>query len=503
MLLIADVAALTGVPSPQLRSWEDAGVLHPRRSPNAVRLYGVEDVAQVRLIKRSLQNPGRRGSLRRLAKELASGTLAPAPEDYVGLVPAGASSLPITDAMYWHSVVDAMVELVVVCDTTGAVTSMNPALRVLLSESEGPARLGRSVAGKPLPAALEALPLRWAALTGTQHHDLELVLARPGGINLPMLWNVTPFRDSNGALRGAVGVGRVRPQGTAIASDDWLPDAVHDLRVPVSTILGRLQLARRVLSRLRVKRHSPDADQADQLDKHLVTAEVSTRDLIRMMETLMDTFAAANDALVQQLEPEGVDLAELARETIDHAQRSTSQHAIVLDAPPGSLLVAGDRARLRQVFENLLNNAIKYSPDGGPVVVRLEMTDTLPMLAPSQRREAVTGSSGMPSWAVVRIEDHGLGIPAEAVAWIFDRYWRADAVKHQIRGTGLGLYACRAILTAHGGHIWVERTLVEAEASSGDWHGTVIAFVLPCASASHLLDGTRGAGRQVSDASVD
>jgi len=52
--LIADVAALTGVPPPQLRSWEQAGLIHPRRSPNAVRLYGIEDVARVRLIKRTL-----------------------------------------------------------------------------------------------------------------------------------------------------------------------------------------------------------------------------------------------------------------------------------------------------------------------------------------------------------------------------------------------------------------------------------------------------------------
>src|SRR5436309_152007 len=55
-LLIADVAALTGVPPPQLRSWEQAGLLHPRRAPNAIRVYGIEDVARARLIKRSLVN---------------------------------------------------------------------------------------------------------------------------------------------------------------------------------------------------------------------------------------------------------------------------------------------------------------------------------------------------------------------------------------------------------------------------------------------------------------
>jgi MerR family transcriptional regulator, light-induced transcriptional regulator len=94
-LLIADVAALTGVPPPQLRSWEQAGLIHPRRSPNAIRLYSIEDVARVRLVKRSLINPGRRGSLRRLVKALAAGTLAPGPEDYEGLISTTTTSAPM------------------------------------------------------------------------------------------------------------------------------------------------------------------------------------------------------------------------------------------------------------------------------------------------------------------------------------------------------------------------------------------------------------------------
>ena len=184
-LLIADVAALTGVPPPQLRSWEQAGLLHPRRAPNAIRVYGIEDVARARLIKRSLVNPGRRGSLRRLAAQIAGGALRPDREDYAGLRTPAAGPVALTEARYWRAVVDAMAELVVVCDTGGRMTYANPALRRLLSpaaaepprgdeltaEREQPAR---SPAGAALPAALETLPLRWAARTGTQHRDVPL-----------------------------------------------------------------------------------------------------------------------------------------------------------------------------------------------------------------------------------------------------------------------------------------------------------------------------------------
>src|SRR5665213_2504755 len=131
-LLIADVAALTGVPPPQLRSWEQAGLIHPRRSPNAIRLYGAEDVARVRLVKRSLINPGRRGSLRRLVKALATGALAPGPEDYEGLVPAATGPAPLAAAQYWSAVVGALADLVVVCDIEGNMTYANEALRTLL-----------------------------------------------------------------------------------------------------------------------------------------------------------------------------------------------------------------------------------------------------------------------------------------------------------------------------------------------------------------------------------
>ena len=331
-LLIADVAGLTGVEPPQLRSWEAAGLLRPRRLPNGTRLYGPEDVARVRLVARSLVNPGRRGSLRRLGAALARGELRPIPEDYALLAPAAAA---LGGARCWRAVVASMPALVVVCDLEGCATAMNPALRAALDLSEPPP------AGEALPAALWALPLRWAALTGTRHRDVPLTLPGPDGAGQPAVWDVAPLRDEGGVAYGAVGVGRpapVEPGGQA----EWLASAAHDLRGPATVILGRIELAEHAAARAgMVGSTGAGAVPASagevpaQLGRHLAVAKVATLDLIRSMGTLLDAEAAAAGALIAQLEPGGVELGALAREAVEHAREHTSRHQIGLGAPRG------------------------------------------------------------------------------------------------------------------------------------------------------------------------
>lgn|GEM_PF-2479324 len=488
MLLIADVAALTGVPAPQLRSWEAAGVIHPRRSPSATRLYSAEDVAQVRLIKRSLLKPGRRGSLRRIAKELAGGSLTPEPEDFAG-IPGVATPAVMSDAAYWQAVVSSMGELVIVGDGAGRVTSMNPALRCLLPVTEPSGSVdepARSLGGEPLPAVLEALPLRWSALTGTQHRDVMVMLPGVAGSQVHTAWRVSPLRDDSGQAVGAVGVGRIVPQGPALLPEDWLAVAAHDLRNPVTTILGRLQLARRASAVL----HGPEAPAAQRLNDHLAMAQRSTEDLIRIMDTVLDASAATSGMLIGHLEPEGIDLGQLAQQTVERAQQQASHHSFSLEVHGGPLHVAGDRIRLQQVLHNLLANAMKYSPDGGAIQVKLEVSAEPQAPLPDESLTSGTTPDAAAGWVWVRVADNGLGIPVESVPHVFERYWRVADATHRISGTGLGLYVCRAIVAAHGGHIWVERTVAEAEVPNGDWHGTVIALVLPLFS----TPGPHGAG---------
>jgi signal transduction histidine kinase len=487
-LLIADVAALTTVPPPQLRSWEQAGLIHPRRSPNAIRLYSIEDVARVRLVKRSLINPGRRGSLRRLVKALAEGTLAPGPEDYEGLI-TPTRSAPMAAAHYWAAVVGALADPLVICDTDGMMTYANAALKVLVPEAAAEQTSGdgglKPASPVALPPVLDVLPLRWSALTGTRHHDVELLLPGPTGAAIRTLWTVTPLRDEDGGLHGAVGVGRQGAVEESTQPGELLAMAAHDLRSPVTVILGRTELARRVLAMLRVADTPRERQEAaDRLDQHLAASMLSTVDLMHMMGTLLDASAAAHGALVQQLDPAGVALNLLARQALDHAREHTSRHEFTLEAPATPLLVVGDPVRLRQVFDNLLGNAVKYAPDGGPIILQLEPATSLPMLPDGSDRPMRVAEAHVPGWAVVRVRDPGLGIPAEAIPHVFDRFWRAQGVTHHIRGTGLGLYTSRAIVEAHGGHIWVESSVpvAESKATADGRQGTTIALVLPLVS---------------------
>ncbi|MDB5077465.1 MAG: Chemotaxis protein methyltransferase CheR, partial [Chloroflexi bacterium] len=482
-LLIADVTALTGVAPPRLRSWENAGLLRPRRLPNAVRVYGVEDVARARLIKRSLVRPGRRDSLRRLAAALARGEVQPSPQDYDGL-----DSRPRGD-LAWRALIDAMPDLVVACDIDGKLITMNPALRALLC----PESLDEP--DEPLPAALENLTVLWTARTGTLHVDLALTLRDQNDTAVPTLWNVAPLRMDSGVPYGALGVGRPVAANPP-AQEDWLAIAAHDLRTPVTVIFGWGQLARDASIALRSAGHSATAWTAavDQLNGYLTRLEVSTIDLIRHMDTILDATSAASGSLLQNLAPSGVEFDTLVREAVAHAQAHTSRHTVTLEAPSGSFPVTGDRVRLRELLDNLLANSIKYAPDGGPITLCLARAHTPVASAADASMDAEGHAGDAPQWITLRVRDSGMGIPAEAVPRVFERFWRAQGPTRHMAGSGLGLYVCRAIAIAHGGHIWVEQSVpaMDSGTETPGWHGTVIVLTLPLAG-SNGLDGTQEA----------
>jgi PAS domain S-box-containing protein len=140
-----------------------------------------------------------------------------------------------------------------------------------------------------------------------------------------------------------------------------------------------------------------------------------------------------------RLELQPIDLNQLVREAIEHAQVTTNKHVVIPKLEPDLPLVAGDADRLTQVLTNLLSNAIKYSPDGGEISVRSRLDGSL---------------------VEVAIKDQGLGIPAEFIGRLFGRYERYED-KHagKIIGTGLGLAITRQIVEMHGGKILVESTV--------------------------------------------
>ncbi|MCU0488088.1 MAG: ATP-binding protein [Anaerolineales bacterium] len=167
-----------------------------------------------------------------------------------------------------------------------------------------------------------------------------------------------------------------------------------------------------------------------------------------MLRNILDSSLIDVDQLVIEREP--VRLGIIAHAAAVESQRRAENHRIVVDFPPDFPILLADPRWVKQVFRNILDNAIKYSPDGGLIVIRAE-----------QRAHDV----------VVSTADQGIGISPEDLIPLFEKFYRVRRNGHlQIPGTGLGLPIARAIVEAHGGRIWVESKIGE---------GTTLNFSLP------------------------
>ena len=225
-------------------------------------------------------------------------------------------------------------------------------------------------------------------------------------------------------------VGRLRAQNEELRrldqlKDDFVASVSHELRTPLTSIRGYLEL---VL----------DGDVAELTEEQLRYLTVVDRNAGRLLRVVDDLlFAAQVDAGKVALEPGLTDLDELVREAVEAARPVAAEHDVKLtfDADGPAELV-GDRARLAQILDNLIANAIKFTPPGGKVEVRTFLA----------------GDSG-----VVEVADTGIGISAEDQERLFQRFFRAEgAILGAIDGTGLGLAIVKAIVDAHGGDLAVE-----------------------------------------------
>jgi PAS domain S-box-containing protein len=158
-----------------------------------------------------------------------------------------------------------------------------------------------------------------------------------------------------------------------------------------------------------------------------------------------------------------VDINEVLTDAIARAATTGSLIEFKADLDPRLPIVTGDRDRLIQVVSNVVNNAIKYSPDGGTVTV---------------------GSRAEGAFALISITDTGLGIPADEISHVFERFRRVrSGAAQSIPGTGLGLTIVKQIVEMHGGKIWVE---------SAVGHGSAFHFTIPLAADSTRLQRRHG-----------
>ena len=221
-------------------------------------------------------------------------------------------------------------------------------------------------------------------------------------------------------------------QAAALAQKEgFLASVCHDVQQPLTVILAQTQLLQRQLARGELLR-------PERLETQLAYIFAAATRMRGMTQDLLDA------ALQQSGRPLALLLAKtelvaLTRQAVREHQLVSDLHQFLFDAETPSVVVPVDETRAQRVLANLLNNAIKYSPDGGPVRVTIKQSD---------------GPDGKAAVLVVR--DEGLGIPQDDLPYVFDRFHRGANVVGRFAGTGIGLASARELVELYGGTISVE-----------------------------------------------
>jgi len=218
----------------------------------------------------------------------------------------------------------------------------------------------------------------------------------------------------------------------------FLSMASHELRTPLTAVSGFMQIARRRMSRMAGANDIPTPwrDEAQKSDETLEMANRQAKKLARLIDELLDVSRLQQGRVEMRLAE--IDLADVVREVAERMRLLSKGHEIEAQIEGAAPIVA-DRDRIEQVFENLVGNAIKYSPESGRIDVSLRVNGTN---------------------AVVSVRDQGIGVAPGEVEKIFGLFYRSpDPRADHVGGLGLGLYISREIVSRHHGKLWAERNV--------------------------------------------
>jgi signal transduction histidine kinase len=297
------------------------------------------------------------------------------------------------------------------------------------------------VDGRPLP--LDQLATLRAVQQKASIYQHQEIIRHPDGSTLPVLVNAIaldteqfPLNFPTSAVSFHEPAALVMHQDVSALKeaealkDNFIAIAAHELRNPLAVLQGFAQL-------LQAQSTSRDgaaltSDQQESLEG----IQQATRRMSELTDDLLDVTRLQAGRL--QLHHEPTELITLVKRVVKRFQLTAEQHQCLVDAQADVLIVSVDLRRIEQVITNIFMNAVKYSPQGK--YVRIAMW---------RDQES--------NCAVIRVQDDGIGIPAQQQARIFGRFERADNARaHGIHGTGLGLYLSRELIERHGGRIWFQ-----------------------------------------------
>ncbi len=318
------------------------------------------------------------------------------------------------------------------------VIAANPAAHTLLDRAPG-TLVGRSLMEAFLDATVESMA-HAALAQGTARTEL-----RRADADGPML-TVLGRRAHRGGLWLVVDdvseLRRLRRIRT-----EFIDNLSHELRTPLTTV----SLLAETLSR---EADNPEVVLPPKMRDRIGKIEVETGHLVQMVNELLDLSRIESGGTLMLVD--GVDMGRLAAQSAERLRLFADRQGVTLrvEAPDGLPAIRGDAVRLGQVVVNLVHNAVKFSPDGGEIVVRARHEGT----------DVVTS-----------VRDHGVGIPRDAQDRIFERFYKVDRARLRAEaggGTGLGLAIARHVVEQHGGRIWVE---------SAEGSGSTFSFAVPIA----------------------
>ncbi len=333
----------------------------------------------------------------------------------------------------------------------GAVASLHPRLDRAILNVLG--QLGEQVSVLYVPTSFGDWARRYHVLALAMQHEEQLIgviyvfrHSDAGGFSDRDLHVLDVFaRQAAGALQQGRATADMLAEKTRLEDmqNTFVSIVSHELQTPVAIIksyaatLAREDASWPIETIQRVSRNIEE--ECDRLH--------------RLISDLLDLTRIQAGRVAMRVG--SVDVAQLASEVVDQLAPRAPRHSLRASFAPTFPLIRGDADQLRRALFNLIQNAVKYSPDGGEVLVAGE----------------VRSLDGQP-WAVVRVIDHGIGIPAGEQERIFERFHRSDTrLSRSTAGVGLGLYITRSIVEGHGGRIWAD--------SAGQGRGSVFTITLP------------------------
>jgi len=324
-----------------------------------------------------------------------------------------------------QTILTTMADGIVVTDEAGRVALFNKASEGMF-DRRASETLGKPIEELDLHPELAKMVLETLKTRRLVRRDLRL----PGPSEVALSACCSPVKDQSSSVKGAVVVlhdlTEIRKHEKA--QKEFVANVSHELRTPITAV--------RVTAEALL---SGAKDDPKLLDRFLVTLVKESERLSQLIDELLEI--AKREAGRKEVERREVALPELAERALSLCRSEAVRNQIDVTVDVPDLVIYGDDRQIEQVLANLLDNAIKYTPRGGKVMVRAEEDDTS---------------------VSISVSDTGIGIHHGEVQRIFERFYRVDKARsRQLGGTGLGLSIVKEIVEEHGGTVAVETKLGE------------------------------------------